>query len=162
MAKDDKPKKAEQSATDDAITPHPLVKKLQPELTSHKHLVTLTGYPGDSTVAGNFRLYLDRDFQSYYEIDRDDVVHHWPSVAGDDNAPLHVAIEADAKPHLVVNTRVSSAAAGFLKGELVSTFLTGAIESASAASSVGKTPPPPPPHGDRPFRRGRRWNEDPE
>jgi hypothetical protein len=147
----DKPmKKLGQTPDGEDIYEHPLAASLREKPENYEHLVTLTGYPGQSSVDGNIRLYLHHDFQSYYEIDEKDIRHLWPTTATDGTTePVHVAIDAKAKPHLVVHTTVSSASAALLKGPMVTSFLTKAIESASVSGlSVESTPPPPPPpHG---------------
>ena len=101
----DKTKEKQQSSGGDGIPTHPLAEHLQGNPSNHTHLVTLTGYPGKSTIEGHFRLYIDLHFQSYYELVTSDVVHHWHSVSGDDNAPTCVAINVQTMPHLVVHTR---------------------------------------------------------
>lgn len=133
------------------VEEHELVKDLEIDAESHIHLVTLTGYPGKSTDDNNFRLYLDRHFQSYYEIPREHFVQQWASDADDPHAPNHVAIKGIATPRLVVHTTISSGAAGFLKGELVSTLIKDAIAAASGVQVFDHTPPPPPPGHGRPI-----------
>jgi hypothetical protein len=140
------------------ILEHPLASNLREDPAQHEHLVTLSGYPGHSSIAGHIRLYLHHDFQSYYEIATEDIRHTWPAITEETYEPVHVAIDAAAQPRLVVHTTISSTAASFLKGHLVSTFLATAIESASTPELLDKTPPPPPPpHGGilEPIRRRR-------
>ena len=144
----DKSKQAEENEPGYPIRPHPLAEKLQPPDQGHAQLVTLTGYPGQSPIEGKFRLYLDEHFQSYYEIENQHLVHDWNSITGDDHSPRHVAVRAEARPQLVVNTSVSCAAAAFVNGHMVSAFLSQAIETASSPRGpVNTPPPPPPPHG---------------
>jgi hypothetical protein len=155
-------KKLGQTPDGEDIYEHPLAASLRESPADFEHLVTLTGYPGESSVDDNIRLYLHHDFQSYYEIEQKDIRHIWPATATDGTTePVNVAINANAKPHLVVHTTVSSASAALLKGPMVTSFLTKAIESASiSAQSVSSTPPPPPPpHGgiiEPPQHRGKR------
>ncbi len=130
------------------ILEHPLAANLHEDPKQHEHLVTLTGYPGHSTIDGNIRLYVHHDFQSYFELQTKDIRHTWPKISEQTTEPVNVAIVAEAKPHLVVHTTLTSTAASFLKGHLVASFLATSIESASAPAAIAKTPPPPPPpHG---------------
>jgi hypothetical protein len=148
MAKDKSSKKSDQNAGAINVPIHPVAKQLQGDAMSHAHLITLTGYPGESTIEGNFRLYLHHDFQSYYEIREADVAHYWPPITDETTEPVRVAIDAEVTPHLVIHTKVSSAAAALLKGDMVASLLKDAIESASTFRLMDRTPPPPPPaHG---------------
>jgi hypothetical protein len=157
MAEDPKKKEDKSKSTGDPpwttggggkIDEHPLAKKLHATEGDHKRLVTLSGYPGRSGIPDHIRLYLHHDFQSYYEIKLADIHHSWPPIHTETTDPIHVAIDAEAKPHLVVHTTVSSTAASFLKGNLVSSYLASTIESATIVHPLDLTGvPPPPPHG---------------
>ncbi len=146
---DDKPHDLGTIAGGGHVFEHPLAAHLHEKPDQHKHLVTLTGYPGHSlNPKTHIRLYLHHDFQSYYEIKLTDIYHCWPSITKDSTEPVQVSIDAEAKPHLVVHTTLSSGAASFLRGHLVSSFLASAIESASTQPQLDLTGvPPPPPHG---------------
>ena len=92
------------------ILEHPLAANLHEDPKQHEHLVTLTGYPGHSTVDGNIRLYVHHDFQSYFELQTKDIRHTWPKISrGDHRAGQCRHRQAAAKPHLVVHTTLSKA-----------------------------------------------------
>ena len=120
----------------------------RPETDSH--LVTFTGYPAASADDDYFRLYLDRHFQSYYEIQPQTLRQSMAIGSHRRQSPHHVAIKGEATPHLVVHVhkRVSSSAAALLQGPMVSSYLASAIDSGLIWTSPDPTqPPPPPPHG---------------
>jgi hypothetical protein len=148
MAKNGKKDKQEPPLP--TVDDHPLVAHLELKPETPAHLVTLTGYPAASDDDDYFRLYLDRHFQSYYEIPRKHFVNQWRSDPTDDKAPHHVAIKGEATPRLVVlvHKRVSSSAAALLQGPMVSAHLASAIDSGLIWTAPDPTqPPPPPPHG---------------
>jgi hypothetical protein len=181
MAKGDPPKKVEppvpienpkpkpaddapigQTPSGEAIFEHPLAKSLHKDPKLHEHLVTLTGYPGRSSAIGYIRLYLHHDFQSYYEINQQDIRHCWPPVEDATTEPVNVSITASAQPKLVVHTTVTSAAAALLKGPMVSALLARSLEATISRPPDPTQPPPPPPHGvvfRKPTDGGHEWVE---
>jgi hypothetical protein len=173
MAKDHKQNRADAAAGDpqsigtdaagDEILEHPVAAKLRGDPGQHQQLVTLAGYLGKSTIKDHVRLYLHHDFQAYYEIPEKQIQHYWPPITPGSTEPGHVAIDAEHEPHLVVHTKVSSAAAALLTGPLVTAHLAQAIETVAAATITEKTTPPPPPPGPyRPTGRNRDGEKSPE
>jgi hypothetical protein len=122
------------------ILDHPLAAEIQPDLAKHRDSVVLTGYQ-KKTDSDMIRIYHGLDFKSYYEIPRDDIIHHWMSDPDDKNSPTMFSIKAESTPHLVIPS-IPSAAAGYLRGGIVSSFLANAIQQAGVPeiNSPGKPP----------------------
>ena len=117
--------------TGEDILEHPLVTNLAIKPETDSHLVTLTGYPAVSADDDYFRLYLDRHFQSYYEIPRKHFVNQWQSDPHRRQSSTPRRHQGRGTPRLVVHVhkRVSSSAAALLQGPMVSAHLASAIDS---------------------------------
>ena len=68
------PAKSSQNRTDDSDEEHYLVKKLVGTSKSG-NIVTLLGYMGKSESELNIRLYTNLEFNEYFEINKNDILH---------------------------------------------------------------------------------------
>lgn len=77
---------------------HPLVQKAlgAGEDPQPSPWIQLIGYVGPSKKAGNIRLYLGLDFQSYYEIPQSDIGPVAPVDRQDENSPTLLHVKASA------------------------------------------------------------------
>jgi hypothetical protein len=69
------------------LSTHPLVERSHEGPSTPRGVVRLTGYFGPSSKLGMIRLYQGLDFQSYFEIPKDEIVATAPARAEDDQGP---------------------------------------------------------------------------
>jgi hypothetical protein len=101
---------------------HPLVERLLQGGGEPRALVTLVGYVGPSKKEAHVRLYSGLDFQSYYEIPREQVVLAEPVDDGDENSPTQLLLEAEATVELV-QTQTRTGPASYLVGAIAGAYL---------------------------------------
>jgi len=114
-----------------------LVEQLVPDPNNHQPAIQLTGWLGNGTTEGTWRLYLTPQLSDYVEFSEEDVVHSQP-VPEDQSSLGGTIVWLDAATKLeyirVVRRQVQ---ADFLSGGITSDYLagTGAAFSLSAAAA---------------------------
>jgi hypothetical protein len=101
---------------------HPLVVKLVSDPDNPPEIVLLTGYLGAAGKGKDayYRIYLDSDFRTYYELLRSDVLHAEEADPSQAENPTKIFIKATAK-----FTLVQVVEASFLQGDITSTYPVG-------------------------------------
>ena len=110
-------------APEDAAAPlHPLVAKVVPDPDHPSDAVVIVGYLGSAGKGREQfrRIYIDSDFRTHYEINKDDIHHAQKADPAAEEQPTNIYIKSTAKLLLVQTVEAS-----FLTGQITSSYPVG-------------------------------------
>jgi len=118
----------------DPPPPHPLVEKLLGKGDPPKDHAILYGYFGPPKRAGYYRLYIDLNFRSYYDIPEKGFVYAEATQKTDPESPTRVYVTADTKVDFV---QISTYLASYLQGAIAGGYLSAATAAGPHGMAFG-------------------------